>query len=104
MLQVGDLELDSTHFRVTRAGRLIDLAAKEFALLSLLMERVGQVVSRDVIGERIWPTGIRRNSNCVNVLVRRLRLKVDDPFSHRLIHTIRGGGYSLRQLNMTPDG
>lgn len=95
-MQIGDLELDSVDHRATRSGQVLDLTAKEFALLSLLMQSSGEVVSRSVIAEKVWQTDLNNKSNSVTVLVRRLRAKVDDPFRPRLIHTVRGGGYYLK--------
>jgi two-component system copper resistance phosphate regulon response regulator CusR len=95
VLRVGDLEIDYQAHRVTRAGTRIDLTPKEFALLSLLARRTGEVLSRTRIGERIWDIGFETDTNVVDVHMRRLRLKVDDPFEQKLIHTVRGIGYVL---------
>ena len=95
VLRVGDLEMDFPAHRVTRGGKRIDLTPKEFALLSLLARRTGEVLSRTRIGERIWDIGFESDTNVVDVHMRRLRLKVDDPFEKKLIHTVRGIGYVL---------
>jgi two-component system, OmpR family, copper resistance phosphate regulon response regulator CusR len=95
VLRVGDLEIDFMAHRVTRAGGRIDLTPKEFALLSLLARRTGEVLSRTRIGERIWDIGFESDTNVVDVHMRRLRAKVDDPFEKKLIHTVRGVGYVL---------
>lgn len=97
-MQISDLEVDLFHRRATRAGRALDLTAKEFALLSLLMQHAGETVSRTLIAERVWQADFSSKSNYVNVLVRRLRAKVDAQSFPRLIHTVRGGGYYLKQL------
>jgi two-component system copper resistance phosphate regulon response regulator CusR len=95
--KVADLELDLVRHRAIRGGKLIDLTAKEFRLLALLLCRVGEVLSRTVIAEQVWGMGFCSDSNVVDVHVRRLRAKVDDPFEHKLIHTARGIGYVLEQ-------
>ncbi len=95
VLRVADLEIDFMAHRVTRGGKRIDLTPKEFALLSLLARRTGEVLSRTRIGERIWDIGFESDTNVVDVHMRRLRMKVDDPFENKLIHTVRGIGYVL---------
>jgi two-component system copper resistance phosphate regulon response regulator CusR len=97
VLRVGDLELDPVRHRATREGRRIDLTAKEFALLTLLAQRAGQVLSRTQIASLVWDIHFDSDSNVVEVAVRRLRAKVDDPFAQKLIHTVRGVGYVLEQ-------
>lgn len=92
---VGDLELDVIRHRATRAGRRLDLTPKEFALLSLLARRTGEVLSRTLISEQVWDVNFDSDTNVVDVHVRRLRAKVDDPFDAKLIHTVRGVGYVL---------
>jgi two-component system copper resistance phosphate regulon response regulator CusR len=94
-LRVADLEIDLPRQRVVRSGGRIDLTAKEFALLSLLARRAGQPLSRTVIAEQVWDMNFDPGSNVVDVHVRRLRSKVDDPFERKLIHTVRGVGYVL---------
>jgi two-component system, OmpR family, copper resistance phosphate regulon response regulator CusR len=95
--KVADLELDLVRHRAIRAGRVIDLTAKEFRLLALMLSRVGEVLSRAVIAEQVWGMGFCSDSNVVDVHVRRLRAKVDDPFERKLIHTARGIGYVLEE-------
>jgi two-component system copper resistance phosphate regulon response regulator CusR len=94
-LQEADLEVDLLRRRVLRAGQRVDLTAKEFALLSLLLRRKGEVLSRTLIAEQVWDMNFDSDTNVVDVAVRRLRAKVDEGFPARLIHTIRGVGYVL---------
>ncbi|MHB1175595.1 MAG: heavy metal response regulator transcription factor [Sulfuriferula sp.] len=94
-LQVADLELDCIKRRVNRSGQRIDLTAKEFLLLQLLMERVGEVLSRSLIASQVWDMNFDSDTNVVDVAIRRLRAKMDDPYPHKLIHTLRGMGYVL---------
>lgn len=94
-LKVADLELDLPGLRATRDGKRLDLTPKEFALLSLLMRRAGEVLSRSRIAERIWDMDFESDTNVVDVHIRRLRIKVDEPFERKLIHTVRGVGYVL---------
>jgi two-component system copper resistance phosphate regulon response regulator CusR len=95
VLHVADLELDPVRHRATREGHRIDLTAKEFALLTLLTQRTGQVLSRTQIASLVWDIHFDSDSNVVEVAMRRLRAKVDDPFPRKLIHTVRGVGYVL---------
>jgi two-component system copper resistance phosphate regulon response regulator CusR len=81
--------------RTIRAGQKLDLTAKEFLLLTLLARRAGEVLSRTLIAEMVWDMNFDSDTNVVDVNVRRLRSKVDDPFPVKLIHTIRGAGYVL---------
>ncbi len=97
VLSVADLELDLHRHRAVRAGRPVDLTPKEFQLLSLLMRRVGDVLSRTLIAEQVWDISFDSDSNVVEVHMRRLRAKVDEPFNCKLIHTVRGVGYVLEQ-------
>ena len=94
-LRLADLEIDLLRQRVTRAGQRLDLTAKEFLLLSLLARRNGEVLSRTLIAEAVWDMNFDSDTNVVDVNVRRLRGKVDDPFPLKLIHTVRGAGYVL---------
>lgn len=96
-LRVGDLELDPVRHRATRAGQRIDLSAKEFALLSLLVQKTGQVLSRTQIASMVWDINFDSDTNVVEVAVRRLRAKIDEPFPQKLLHTVRGVGYVLEQ-------
>ncbi len=95
ILRVADLEVDLLRRRAMRAGKRITLTAKEFTLLALLMRRCGEVLSRTLIAEQVWDMNFDSDTNVVEVAVRRLRAKVDDPFAHKLIHTMRGMGYVL---------
>lgn len=95
VLWVGDLELDLLSRKATRAGCRLDLTAKEFTLLTLLMRKEGQVLSRSDLAEQVWDINFNSNTNVVEVAVRRLRGKVDDPFETKLLHTVRGMGYVL---------
>lgn len=94
-IRMADLEIDLLRQRVIRAGQRVDLTTKEFLLLSLLVRRAGEVLSRTVIAEAVWDMNFDSDTNVVDVSVRRLRSKVDDPFSLKLIHTVRGAGYVL---------
>ena len=95
VLMAADLELDLLRRRVTRAGRRIELTAKEFALLELLMRRRGEVLPRSLIASQIWDMNFDSDTNVIEVAVRRLRAKVDDDFEPKLIVTVRGMGYVL---------
>lgn len=92
---IADLELDLPRMKARRGGRVIDLTAKEFQLLSLLARRTGEVLSRTTIAEQVWDMNFSTDSNAVDVAMGRLRRKVDEPFENRLIHTQRGLGYVL---------
>ena len=94
-LSVAELELDLLRRRVTRGGKRIDLTAKEFALLELFMRRQGEVLSRSLIASQVWDMNFDSDTNVIEVAVRRLRNKVDEPFAVRLIQTVRGMGYVL---------
>lgn len=96
-LKIADLELDLHRHRAMRAGHVLDLTPKEFQLLSLLFRRSGEVLSRTLIAEQIWDVNFDGDSNVIEVHMRRLRAKIDDPFDRKLIHTIRGMGYVLEQ-------
>jgi len=94
-LRVGDLELDQTSKQVRRAGRRVELTAKEYALLEYLMANAGRVVSRTMIIEHVWDQSFDGATNIVDVYVRHLRAKVDEPFERKLIRTMRGAGYAI---------
>lgn len=94
-LQVADLELDLLRRRVSRAGKRIELTAKEFALLELLMRRHGEVLPRSLIASQVWDMNFDSDTNVIEVAMRRLRAKVDEGFEPRLIQTVRGMGYVL---------
>jgi two-component system OmpR family response regulator len=95
-LTVADLTLDLLSRRVTRAGKTIDLRPREFALLEYLMRNPGRVVSKTMILSHVWEYSFDPQTNIVDVLVSRLREKIDRPFDTRLLHTVRGVGYVLR--------
>ena len=99
VLQVADLEIDFIRHKASRAGQRLDLTPKEFALLSLLARRQGEVLTRTLIAEQVWDMNFDSDTNVVDVHVRRLRSKVDDPFDKKLIHTVRGVGYVLEERN-----
>lgn len=94
-LCVADLELDLPRHKAARSGQRLDLTPKEFSLLSLLARRQGEVLSRTLISELVWEMNFDSDTNVVDVAVRRLRAKVDDPFPQKLIRTVRGVGYVL---------
>lgn len=95
ILRIADLEMDLLRRRVTRSGQRISLTAKEFALLELLLRRQGEVLPRALIASEIWDMNFDSDTNVIDVAVRRLRSKVDDPFEPKLIRTVRGMGYVL---------
>ncbi len=94
-LHAADLELDLMRRRVARSGRKIDLTAKEFALLELLLRRQGEVLPRSLIASQVWDMNFDSDTNVIEVAIRRLRAKVDDGFEPKLIQTVRGMGYVL---------
>lgn len=94
-IRVADLELDLLRRRVTRGSQRIDLTAKEFALLELLLRRRGEVLPRSLIASQIWDMNFDSDTNVIEVAVRRLRAKIDDSFEPKLIRTVRGMGYVL---------
>jgi len=95
VLRVADLEIDLVRHRAVRSGHRVDLTAKEFVLLTFLVRRVGEVLSRTMIAEEVWDMNFDSDTNVVDVNVRRLRSKVDDPFPRKLIKTVRGVGYAI---------
>lgn len=95
VLRIADLEIDIPRHLAARDGRRLDLTPKEFLLLSLLARRAGEVLSRTFIAEQVWDMNFDPGTNVVDVHVRRLRSKVDDPFDRKLIRTVRGLGYVL---------
>jgi len=94
-LKIADLELDLARRRVTRAGRRIHLTAKEFALLELLVRHRGEVLPRSLIASQVWDMNFDSDTNIIDVAIRRLRAKIDDDFTPKLIQTVRGMGYML---------
>ena len=97
-LRTADLELDMLRRRVTRGYRRIDLTAKEFALLELLLRRQGEVLPRSLIASQVWDMNFDSDTNVIEVAVKRLRAKVDDDFELKLIRTVRGMGYVLENI------
>ncbi len=95
-LTVGELTLDLLSRRVTRGATLLDLRPREFALLEYLMRNAGKVVSKTMILSHVWDYNFDPQTNIVDVLVSRLRDKIDRPFGNKLLHTVRGVGYVLR--------
>lgn len=98
VLRVADLEIDLLKRSVTRAGQRIELTAKEFSLLLLLVQRRGEILPRALIASQVWDMNFDSDTNVIEVAIRRLRSKVDDPFSAKLIHTRRGMGYLLEEI------
>jgi two-component system copper resistance phosphate regulon response regulator CusR len=94
-IRMADLEIDLLRQRATRAGQRLDLTSKEFLLLTLLARRAGEVLSRTLIAEAVWDMNFNSDTNVVEVNVRRLRAKVDEPFRMKLIRTVRGAGYVM---------
>ena len=94
-IKIGDLEVDFLKRRASRSGRRIDLTAKEFSLLELLMRRRGEVLSKSLIASQVWDMNFDSDTNVIEVAIRRLRAKIDDDFDTKLIQTTRGMGYML---------
>lgn len=94
-LDIADLRIDLVRHRASRGDTRLDLTPKEFLLLSLLMRKSGEILSRALIADQVWDINFETNTNLVDVHIRRLRAKVDDPFPKKLIHTVRGAGYVL---------
>jgi two-component system copper resistance phosphate regulon response regulator CusR len=94
-IRVADLELDLAGHRASRGGQSLDLTAREFTLLSLLGRRAGEVLTRTLIAESVWGMNSEGDTNVVDVNLRRLRTKLDDPFPRKLLRTVRGVGYVL---------
>lgn len=96
-LKIADLVIDIARHRATRANQRLHLTPKEFALLVLFVQRTGEVLSRTFIAEAVWDINFDSDTNVVDVAIRRLRQKMDDPFEQKLIHTVRGMGYVLEE-------
>ena len=94
-LRMADLEVDLMKRRATRAGKRIDLTAKEFLLLELLLRRQGEVLPKSLIASQVWDMNFDSDTNVIEVAIRRLRAKIDDDFTPKLIHTARGMGYLM---------
>jgi two-component system copper resistance phosphate regulon response regulator CusR len=97
ILIIADLKVDVARRKVLRGDQEIDLTSREFLLLSLLARRRGEVLSKNLIAEQVWDINFESDSNPIEVAIRRLRKKVDDPFETKLIHTVRGVGYVLEE-------
>ncbi|MBI5689164.1 MAG: heavy metal response regulator transcription factor [Verrucomicrobia bacterium] len=97
VFQIADLEINLPRHRASRGGQRLDLTPKEFALLALLAQRKGEVLSRTLIAEQVWEMNFDSDTNVVDVAIRRLRAKVDDGFPRPLLHTVRGVGYVLEE-------
>ena len=97
IMRIADLEVHLLRRRVERGGQRVDLTAKEYALLLLFLRRQGEVLSRTLIAEQVWDMNFDSDTNVVEVAVRRLRAKIDDPFATKLIHTVRGFGYVMEE-------
>ncbi|MBA3763376.1 MAG: winged helix-turn-helix domain-containing protein, partial [Chthoniobacterales bacterium] len=95
-MRIADLEIDTQRNKAVRSGVALNLTPKEFLLLAHLARSAGEVVSRSKIVEHVWDIQFEPDTNVVDVVVRRLRAKVDDPFEIKLVHTIRGVGYALK--------
>jgi two-component system, OmpR family, copper resistance phosphate regulon response regulator CusR len=95
VVRVADLELDRLSQQVKRSGQRIDLTSKEYSLLEYLVSNAGRVLSRTMIIEHVWDQSFDGITNIVDVYVRHLRSKVDDPYEHKLIRTVRGVGYTV---------
>ena len=94
-IKIGDLEVDLLKRRASRSGRRIDLTAKEFSLLELLMRRRGEVLPKSLIASQVWDMNFDSDTNVIEVAIRRLRAKIDDDFDTKMIQTTRGMGYML---------
>lgn len=97
VLRVADLEVDRLTQQVRRGGKRVELTAKEYALLEYLAAHAGRVLSRTMIVEHVWDESFEGLTNIVDVYVRHLRSKVDDPYERKLIRTVRGAGYCLAE-------
>jgi DNA-binding response OmpR family regulator len=97
LLKIADLELDTVTHKARRAGRTIDLTAKEYSLLEYLLRNKERVLSRSVIAEHIWDYHFDTGTNLIDVYINHLRNKVDTGFSKKLVHTVRGVGYVIRE-------
>jgi DNA-binding response OmpR family regulator len=96
VLKAGDLELDTLRHRAARGGKALDLTSREYTLLEFLLRHPNQVVSRTMLAEHVWEHDFDPLSNVIDVHIARLRRKIDDGFTPKLLHTIRGSGYMLQ--------
>jgi two-component system copper resistance phosphate regulon response regulator CusR len=97
IISIADLVIDLLKHKATRNNIRLDLTAKEFTLLTFLAQHTQEVLSRTLISEKVWDINFDSDTNVVDVSIRRLRLKIDDPFEKKLIHTVRGVGYVLEE-------
>ena len=97
MLTIADLELNISAKSVSRAGKRIDLTAREYTLLEYLMLNKGRIISRVDIAEKVWDLNFDTNTNVIDVYINYLRKKIDKDFSSKLLHTVVGMGYVLRE-------
>jgi two-component system, OmpR family, copper resistance phosphate regulon response regulator CusR len=97
VLSVGDMEIDVIRRRVRRGNARIDLTAQEFALLKLFAERQGEVLTRAFVTSQVWDMNFDSDTNVVDVAIKRLRAKIDNPFDKKLLHTVRGMGYVMEE-------
>lgn len=97
-LSVSDLEIDTRRHRASRGGETLNLTPKEYLVLAHLARAPGETFSRRELAEQVWGINFDTGTNVIDVVVRRLRAKVDDPFERKLIHTVRGVGYACRAL------
>ncbi len=102
VMQTADLKMDIAKRTVHRGDTTIKLTAKEFSLLQFLLERRGEVLPRSVIASQVWDMNFDNDTNVIDVAIRRLRIKIDDDFEIKLIHTVRGMGYKLDALDTSP--
>lgn len=102
--RIADLIIDPIHGTVSRAGMPIELSGKEFAVLARLAENAGAVISREDIAAHCWSFDYSGASNVVDVYIRYIRRKIDGPYEKKLLHTVRGVGYVLRDVDDTPKG
>ncbi|MAT95404.1 MAG: DNA-binding response regulator [Halioglobus sp.] len=98
-MEIADLVLDLPRRRVTRGGNRINLTNREFSLLELMVRRQGEVLPRSLIASQVWDMNFDSDTNVIDVAIRRLRVKIDEPYSPKLIHTVRGMGYQLDILD-----
>ncbi|WP_435979988.1 heavy metal response regulator transcription factor [Psychrobacter sp. DM4] len=103
LMQVADLKMDIAKRTVHRGDMPIKLTAKEFSLLQFMLERRGEVLPRSIIASQVWDMNFENDTNVIDVAIRRLRIKIDDSYSTKLIHTVRGMGYRLDAVSNTND-
>ena len=101
LMQIADLKMDIAKRTVHRGDTPIKLTAKEFSLLQFLLERRGEVLPRSIIASQVWDMNFDNDTNVIDVAIRRLRIKIDDEFDTKLIHTVRGMGYRLDAVDVS---